>query len=198
MNSMRSKAKKKMAMLVCIMLILAAFAPISALAAPVWTEIGGGVVSTGSAGNVRIAVSDGDVYCAYLDGAPTWKPTVKKADGSSWTGGLVADCMSYSIDIEVNPSNGRIYAAYTDQTANKTYVREYIEGTGWQQVGGEVYSSGGMMLDLEFIGNVPYVAYNWISVVTRECKRPSSAHICCRPDLNPVSSIQFKYIRIIV
>ena len=154
---MKSK-KNLVALFVCVILIMTLI-PLNALAASVWTEIGGGPVSDGTAGNVRIAITGGDVYCAYLDGSPTWKPTVKKADGGIWTGGLVADCMSYSIDIETNPSNGRIYAAYTDQTANKLYVKEYIDGMGWQQVGGEVYSSGGMMVDLEFIGTVPYVAY---------------------------------------
>ena len=99
----------------------------AALAAPVWTQIGGGTVSAGSAGNVRIAVAGDDVFCTYLDSASTWKPVVKKTDGDSWMGGVLSDCTSYSIDIEKHTTNGHVFAAFTDITNDTIYVQEYNE-----------------------------------------------------------------------
>lgn len=108
-----------------------------------WTDVGGGIVSTGTGSDVALAVAqNGDLVVAFKDSGYGNKTRVRQYTNTAWTD-VGADNGCISAGTAVNnaiaiASNGDIVVAYLDQ-ANGSVVRvKKYTNSAWSDIGGNV------------------------------------------------------------
>lgn len=108
-----------------------------------WVTIGGVGISDGTALGTSIAFdTQGTPYIAYIDGASSYRATVKRREGGSWiptpsigTASFSANISFLSFALSVDTGTSIPYIAYQDpEDSNKAAVN-YFDGVSWKKLG---------------------------------------------------------------
>ena len=134
-----------------------------------WVAVGGAGFSSGSAGNIQLAIGKNDtLYVAFSDGSDSSHVTVMKYDGTSWSvvgvpgfSGGCSFCSAYPT-LAIDTANNIPYVLFNDPSTGKAHVMKF-DGASWVTVGSPSFSPsgiGGQNSSITVSSNgTPYVAF---------------------------------------